>query len=613
MLLKEFEMQYRSNSNSYLQKSLDLQGNAGQLAAYESQGHCVVLAGPGSGKTKTLTLKLARMLAEDVDFPQGVACITYSQECARELNRRLEGIGVGHSSNLFVGTVHGFCLRHIVMPYAHLTDFSIPYPITLATKQQMNMTFRRASEKALGIGQPNRALDMSRYRRTHLDRRASDWNTDPDLVKVIEEYESDLRRQGLIDFDDLVVFGNMLVSNYDWALPLISAKFPILMVDEYQDLGVPLHRIVMRLAFNGGVRLFAVGDADQSIYGFNGADGNLLLQLSEKDDVEAVRLQLNYRSAGRIIRASEMVLQEARGYQPSDTARRATIEFIEREGGLEDQATYAVNHIIPAVLREKPARTLGDVAILYRTAEIGNAVADAAAAAGMDYIRVDNAAPYRKVELTSWVEDCAAWCAGGWREGKPKLKGLIDRFIGFQAGSAHEKDLRVVEGTIVSFLMENRVNEGDAGVFVTSMKERLVDVWVANESSMLDQYEEFLHMQEALLPDGALEGLDLASLGGRDGSPKHLNLLTLHSAKGCEYDVVIMIGMDLGNMPWRNESGDSLLESRRLFYVGLTRAKDSVYMLYSGWVNGRFGRQNLGPSPFIIELKKRLREVEVAQ
>ena len=104
-------------------------------------------------------------------------------------------------------------------------------------------------------------------------------------------------RRGLVDFDDLVIFGDRLVADHDWVLPAIQARWPVLAVDEYQDLGLPLHQIVQRLAFVGGVRLFAVGDADQSVYGFAGADGALLLELGERPDVETVRLELNYRSA----------------------------------------------------------------------------------------------------------------------------------------------------------------------------------------------------------------------------------------------------------------------------------------------------------------------------
>jgi DNA helicase-2/ATP-dependent DNA helicase PcrA len=101
-------------------------------------------------------------------------------------------------------------------------------------------------------------------------------------------------------------------------------------------------------------------------------------------------------------------------------------------------------------------------------------------------------------------------------------------------------------------------------------------------------------MGEAFSAGGKLEALDLESLGGRDGSSAHVNLLTLHSAKGCEYDVVIMVGMDMGAMPWRRETEAELRESRRLFYVGLTRARDAVHMLYSGWIPGRWWRSGSG-------------------
>ena len=603
-------MPLRNTSAAYMRHAGDLVGNPGQQAAYDSRGHCVVLAGPGSGKTKTLVLKLARILAEDVRAPRGVACITYSQECSRELTRRLEALGLRDASNLFVGTVHGFCLRHMLMPYARLAGLDVPYPLTLATTRQADSAFKQVAERLLGIGQPYKTHDMGKYRRVHLDRDAPDWEIDPDLARITEGYEAALRRAGLIDFDDLVIFGNRLVSDHDWVLPAIQARWPVLAVDEYQDLGVPLHRIVKRLAFEGGVRLFAVGDADQSVYGFAGADGGLLLELAERDDVESVQLQLNYRSAGRIIRASELALGEARGYQPLDPRRQAVIEFTERPGGLEDQATYVVENLIPASLAEKPGRAIGDIAILYRAANVGDVFADALAAAGYDYVRVDNAAPYKKVGLTSWIEDCAAWCAGGWRAGRPQLGGLISRWVGFRSGRASELETRRAARALTAFLSEHRADEGAAAPFVAAIRAALVDPLTASEPSLADQREQVRRMGEAFARGGKLEGLDLKSLGGRDGSPSHVNLLTLHSAKGCEYDVVIMVGMDMGAMPWRRETEDELRESRRLFYVGLTRARDAVHMLYSGWIPGRYGAQRLGRSPFVEELEERLLAAE---
>jgi DNA helicase-2/ATP-dependent DNA helicase PcrA len=599
-------MPLRETSTAYLRYAEGLRDNPGQWAAYNSTGHCVVLAGPGSGKTKTLVLKLARMLAEDVRVPHGVACITYSQECARELGRRLEAIGLGNHPNLFVGTVHGFCLRHILMPYAHLAGLVLPSPITLATTLQMETTFRRAGEAVLGLNQPYKSFAMGKYRRTHLDRRVASWNSDPDMVRIIEEYERSLRRQGLIDFDDLVVLGNQLIAECDWVLPIIAAKFPILAVDEYQDLGRPLHSIVKRLAFDAGVRLFAVGDADQSIYGFTGADGDLLLELADRDDVEPVRLDLNYRSGGEIIRASEMILGEERGYRSNDDTKRATISFVERPAGLEDQAAYVVDTIIPAVLAAKPGRKIGDIAILYRAADVGDVMAAAATSGHLDFIRVDNAAPYKKVGLTSWVEDCAAWCAGGWQTAKPQLRGLIDRWIGFRSGNLSQAHARDEAVRLTAFLLSQRADGTAASPFVSAIASELIDPLVGEEPSLADQYEQIVRMRKAFATNGALADLSLANLGGRDGSPDHLNLLTLHSAKGCEYDVVIMIGMDKGSIPWKNETDAELRESRRLFYVGVTRAREAVYVLYSGWVQGRFGVQRLGRSPFVEELQDRL-------
>jgi DNA helicase-2/ATP-dependent DNA helicase PcrA len=131
---------------------------------------------------------------------------------------------------------------------------------------------------------------------------------------------------------------------------------------------------------------------------------------------------------------------------------------------------------------------------------------------------------------------------------------------------------------------------------------------MAAEPILADQCEEVMRMSAALAVGGPLADLDLTSLGGRDGSPLHLNLLTLHSAKGCEYDVVIMVGLDLGSLPWRNEQPSALKESKRLFYVGLTRARDEVHMLCSGYVDTKYGRKFYGPSPFILDLHSRMNE-----
>lgn len=509
---------------------------------------------PGSGKTRTLVLKLARILAEDVEPPRGVACITYSHECARELKRRLAQLKLGEASNLFVGTVHGFCLRHLLMPYARLAKLPVTYPIKVASPRECGDVFRVIGNDMFGVGHPHKQLDMGRHRRVHLSRAGEGWHSDEDLARLAIAYEAELRRRGLVDFDDLVIFGQALVTQHHWVLPLIQARFPVLAVDEYQDLGVPLHRIVNRLAFDGGVRLFAVGDPDQSIYGFTGADGNLLTELAHRPDVESVKLEINYRSADRIIRASEMALGLERGYRPLDPRRRATIEFVECPQGLQEQAEVVVTRIIPAALRAKEGRRLGDIAILYRDYRVGDIVADAVNGEGLEFIRVDNAAPYRKCELTSWIEDCAAWTAGGWREGVPQLRGLLDRWRSFRSGRPDHRTARASDATVTQFLWHHRQDQGTAAAFVQAIRSVVLDELLDSEASLADQRDQVVAMTKSLEPEGPLADLDLAGLGRKDGAPEQINLLTLHSAKGCEYDVVIMVGLDWGSLPWRNEN-----------------------------------------------------------
>lgn len=600
-------MPYRSAPTAYLMQARDLAGNPGQMAAYESRGNCVVLAGPGSGKTKTLVLKLARIMAEDVRAPRGAACITYSQECGRELARRLEPLGLRDVSNLFIGTVHGFCLRHLLMPYGKLAGLALPDPLTMATERQIDRLLKRTGDRLFGVGHPNKAPDLNRHRRSVLDRTSAAWQRERELSAWADAYEQELRAAGLLDFDDLVVLGHRLVADHDWVLPLVKARFPVLAVDEYQDLGVALHRIVERLVFQGGVRLFAVGDPDQSIYGFAGADAALLEGLAARRDVERVQLQLNYRSASQIVQASEMALGENRGYRSSQPDRRAVLAFRACAGGLEGQAAHAIEQIIPAALAAKPGRRLGDIAILYTDFRVGDIVARRAAAAGLNIVRNDKAAPYRKVGLTSWIEDCAAWCAGGWRQARPLLRGLTNRWLGFHGGQLSELDARTAVRRLTAVLWALRSDRGPAQAFVASLRSELLDELMADEPSLADQKEQVECMTAALVAGGAFDGLELAHLGGRDGSPTHLNLLTLHSAKGCEYDVVIMLGLDLGSLPWRNADPAKLRDSRKLFYVGLTRARDEIYMLYSGFVDTPRGRMHWGRSPFLDELDARMR------
>ena len=413
----------------YLRAAEDMRDNPGQWAAYNSVGHCVLLAGPGSGKTKTLTLKLARVLSEDVERPRGVACITYNNECARELEQRLDKLGVKPSGRVFIGTVHSFSLTQIILPYARTAGLGLPEEFGVATIQQQRAALEDAFNAVIGGPEnpPSWNFRLGNYRRTILNRNSSQWREqDPQLAQLVEAYEEQLRARGVIDFDDMPLVAVRALQDNEWLQRAILAKYPILAVDEYQDLGSALHRMVQGLCFSAGIRLFAVGDPDQSIYGFTGADPDMLQQLADRDDVETVRLRLNYRCGSSIVTASSYALGEDRDYEAREGASDGTIFFHPRHGTLDQQATFVFTDILPGAQARVENLRPSDVAILYPTAAIGDAIHDAAERYGFQTIRTDGNALYpRSSKLIRWLELCAVWCCGGWRSGTPKFSKLV--------------------------------------------------------------------------------------------------------------------------------------------------------------------------------------------
>lgn len=596
----------------YLNAAEELRGNPAQWQAYESKGNCVILAGPGSGKTKTLTIKMARMLAEDVRAPRGVACITYNTECASELKRRLEQLGIHEHRNVFVGTVHGFCLRNILVPYGHLAGLNITDQLTVAVPSEQEKLFADTFAEVISrnANPSGWRTDFDKYRRTHLDRNSPAWRgDDAQQAALIERYEALLREKHMLDFDDMVLLGLKLIEDNDWVRRCLRARFPVLIVDEYQDLGLPLHRIVQSLCFRAGVRLFAVGDPDQSIYGFTGANPELLKTLAVTPGIERIQLRFNYRSGQTIIDASEVALGENRGYQ-STGGFAGTINFYKCPDGLEQQAKRICAEIIPAALKRREGRRWGDVAVLYLNRYDGDLIETAVQSAGIQFIRTDQGAAYPKTPLIRWLEKCAAWCAGGWEQGAPRLSTLLRAWEAFNPSIRTEAGLHTLKLVLVGFLFSHRTPERGVGDWLTEARQVFLSDTLTREPTLRDEVVAIDGLVRVCGLEGKLAELTVAGFGGKGGSPDHLNLITLHSAKGLEFDVVVMMGMDQGKIPsWSAKTAEGKREPRRLFYVGLTRARHEVHLTFSGFTVNRSGtRYDNGPSEFLIEVARRLRE-----
>lgn len=589
-----------SNQALYLRAADDLRPNAAQWEAYESKGHCVVLAGPGSGKTKTLTTKLARILYEDVQNPRGVACITYNNECAKELETRLGQLGIEADERLFVGTVHSFSLTEIVLPYAKTAKLGLPDDFKVATQRDQALALERAHKRVIGgPGNPqDTKFAMGRHRRSILNRESEQWKTvDPQMSRLVVAYEDELRKMGTIDFDDMPLLAVRALREHAWLQRAIFAKFPVLVVDEYQDLGRALHRMVMGLCFSTRIRLFAVGDIDQSVYGFTGAHPELLQQVADRADVQTVRLEFNYRCGSNIVTASEFALGEVRGYRTPPGAHEGKIFFHELAGSYEDQANHLFSGVLPDLQRRLGKLRLGDIAILYPAAWIGDAVAQLASRYGFGVLRADANALYpRSSRIMRWLEDCALWCCSGWRSGEPDFTKLVRDGVRIFSEDIISDDSRLqFQRQLISALWSRRtrtisVHDWLGGVRDDAFSEFLSGKVVRDEAETLRRFI------ERCGADGDAREMTLEQFAGDGEQNERLNLSTLHSAKGREFRVVILFGMDVGRLPRNGASSNEIREARRTFYVGFTRPKEELHVVYTA----------ARPSSFVVEVQRRM-------
>lgn len=588
------------SNHTILQKALaDLEKNKEQFEAVQCKSHCVVLAGPGSGKTKTLTTAIARTLYEEVIAPRAIACITYNNECAIELETRLLKLGVETTGRNFIGTVHSFALTQIIMPYSRCVCGDFPQDFKVANKNECRVAIENAYKTIYkDSGDPHKQWEFAQEKRNReVDRTLPDWKGhNKELAEFIEEYELELRKKGLIDFDDMPLIAFKMVKENSWIRHALEARFPILFVDEYQDLGHALHELVQLLCFEGKIRLFAVGDADQSIYGFTGANPELLQSLAQRDDVEKIQLKFNYRSGTKIVKVSSAALDEDRNYDSPEGTPEGEIIFMPVEGSIDEQAYLIVDNLL-AELYSKGFKN-EKIAILYKAAWLGDKIVEALENRQVPYYRTDsNSLIKSSSKFARFIESCAKWVTGGWKVAEPPFNNLHKQALSLVYGNQYTQNEKQILGLqLIDFLQKSRTIKETANEWLLRFKTELITPWSSSCRNNLQEWSICSDLIDKTSPTSNRDiSLDLFS-GKSEGSGR-VNLTTFHSSKGREFDAVIIFGVNNDVIPnWRDrKTPKALKEARRLFYVAVTRPKTILYLVY----------QESNHSDFLVDLYRR--------
>lgn len=577
----------------------ELLPNKEQYDAAIESGHCVVVAGPGSGKTKTLTTAMARALIDDVMDPRGVACITYNNECTTELEERLTHFRVENNERNFIGTVHSFALNQVIIPYSRCISGLLPNDFRVATRNECRVAVEVAYEALFGnVGDPHvRWRFAEEKRRRDVNRLLPVWQSkNPELAIFIETYEAELRRSGLIDFDDMPLIAFRMIKEHVWIRDAIQSRYPVLFVDEYQDLGQALHELVLLLCFEGGVRLFAVGDADQSIYGFNGANPGLFDSLIARKDVNVFRLRFNYRSGAKIIRASMGALGEERNYRGPDGTAEGELGFYEVNGDYDEQARFIAEKLLPSLVER--GFQLERIGVLYRAAWLGDKLADAFQAESIALIRADsNALIKRSSRLARFIEACSQWVTGGWKEALPPFNLLLGQAISIIYGRRVSQDEeQTITLQLITFLRSG-IDQGETtNEWLKRLNTQLFSQWQLLAENSHQEWEICTELIKRTAPAQGCD-MPLKIFAGKIDASGRVTLSTLHSAKGREFDVVILYGVNRHDFPSKRDcaSVQAMREARRLFYVGVTRPRKELHMVYekgkhSPWLNEVYHR-----------------------
>ncbi len=621
-----------------------------RVAVTAENGPVLVMAGPGSGKTRVLTQRIAYLIAFQGVRPYQILAVTFTNKAAREMEARVDALLGGQAtSGMMLGTFHSTCAR-ILRREADLLPVEANYVIYDADDQvRLVKSIIRELNLNEKLYRPNRvhaAISNAKNELIGADEYPTTTYRDEVVRRVYLEYQKRLVASNAVDFDDLLVYTAQLLEGNPAVREKYARRFRHVLVDEFQDTNIAQYTLIKHLA-SVHQNVFCVGDPDQSIYRWRGADWRNV-QRFEQDypDAQVILLEQNYRSRQSILNAAMSVIDRARN-------RRRKQLFTERGEGEKlfyyeapddyAEASFVVDTIAQLVASQKFEP--GECAVMYRTNAQSRLLEEAFLQARLPYRLVGAQRFYGRRE----VKDMLAYLRLSYNAND---EASLNRVINVPTRGIGAKTITDLLSTarrtgLTPGAMVLDLARGSDSPYWDQFSNRaaialanfgtLLSNWhaaaaVYTVTELFDRIMTDIGFKE-YLDDGSEEGAerwenvgelrrltleyetrtieeflqDVALISDQDTLTEEVNaptLLTLHAAKGLEFGAVFIVGLDDGILPHSRsfDEPEEMEEERRLFYVGITRAKDRLYLLRSVQRGGRGYAEDTYPSRFLDDI-----------
>lgn len=608
-----------------VQELIEGLNNKQKEAVLQTEGPCLVIAGAGSGKTKVLTHKIAYLMSEKNVLPWNILAITFTNKAANEMKERIEKLVGDSAKDLWMGTFHSICVR-ILRKFIDRIGFDSSFIIFDTSDQRtlikeclksLNIDDKLFTDRSV-LSEISNAKNEMLEPKAYSVKYAGDYRKSK-IAEIYELYQKRLKENNAIDFDDIINYTIKILTENSDVLEYYTDKFKYVLVDEYQDTNKAQFTLVSILASRYG-NITVVGDNDQGIYSFRGADISNILNF-EKDfpGTTIIKLEQNYRCTGNILKAANAVIKnnenkyDKKLWTENEEGNLPTIYQGDDE---YDEARYIVEQINH--LKTEEYYKYSDFAVLYRMNTQSRAIEDILNREGIPYKVIGGLKFYERKEIKDAL--CYLRLIANTADNL-SLKRIINEPKRGIGKTSLDKISEISERTGIS--MYEIIKEADKyelnRVFANSRefinlieelrakKEELSVSELLSETMKKSGYTKALELENTIEAEtriqnleelmtvaiefeeqeaentlnNFLEGITLSSdIDNLEETEEMVTLMTLHSAKGLEFPTVFLVGMEEGIFPGYKVLGEpkELEEERRLFYVGITRAKEHLYL-----------------------------------